>query len=190
MFCCADPQLFRGKVRRCVFHCVLSLLPSWASSKPHSRVSQFKSALGAGFLPTLNGFQSAKTSNQFLNFAKGLSGFEMAAPSLPGNSCEPLSSFQFRICSNPSIAVLLVGLARSSGPILGSVKRRRMNCPAKGSPPDMSGSQRQRPSLRPEQPVRQPSCRLRHASGSLNDTELETPRMITLYDIRLLRGAD
>ena len=43
-------------------------------------------------------------------------------PSLPGKSCEPLISFQFRICSNPSIAVLLVVLTRSSGPILGSVK--------------------------------------------------------------------
>jgi hypothetical protein len=106
MFCGADPQLFRGKVRRCVFHCVLSLPPNWAISKPHSRLSQLKSAHGAGFLPTLNRFQSAKTSNQFLNFAKGLSGFEMAALAFSfttnilsstagkasGSACRPIAS--------------------------------------------------------------------------------------------------
>src|SRR4051794_4965286 len=106
MFCCADPQLFRGKVRRCVFHCVLSLLPSWASSKPRSRVSQSKSALGAGFLPTLNGVSECQTSNQFLNFAKGLSGFKVAALAFSfttdilsstagkasGSACRPIAS--------------------------------------------------------------------------------------------------
>src|SRR6476660_4113863 len=73
-------------------------------------------------------------------------------PSLPGNSCEPLSSFQLRICSNPSIAVLLVVLTRSSGQSSGVSNRRRITkCPAKGYAPDMSRNEphrRHRNSLR------------------------------------------
>src|SRR3954449_13389888 len=47
-------------------------------------------------------------------------------PSLPGNWCDPASSFQLRMCSNPSMVVLLYAPKLSSGLIERVVKGVRL----------------------------------------------------------------